>query len=183
MVLPFEHFSRLVVEAEPVLGDVGNCVLVVHYAVRALEFRGDEVCKGLVTNARLAEVDRCCADSNRTKLHLGDKGQSGTKTVTSRLHLVSWVQVSKSIDFCKHAGPDSFGCGKEPRVDLAVAIREGGVWRFGGAQVGNPVLDIHRAAESHVDRRVGGKVAYKSFSVVGRSTVYHICGLEAAQIS
>lgn len=53
----FKHFGRLVVEAERVAWVVGNDVLIVSDTVRALEEWGDVVCKGLVTNARLTEVD------------------------------------------------------------------------------------------------------------------------------
>jgi len=183
VVFSFKNFGWMVVEAKRVGGTVGYDVLVVGDAVRVLEFRGDIVRKSLVTNAGLTELNRSRGDSNGIKLHLGNQGLCGTKTVTSNLQWVMRVYFSESHHFWQHVGPDSFCCGIKPLVDSAVAVRKGGIWRFSVAQVGNPVLDIWRAAEGNVDRRVWGKVAYKPLSVICNTTVYYICGYKAAQIS
>ena len=82
------------------------------------------------------------------------------------LDLRGWVGGAQFTNLIQHLAQSALFRGVEALMDLAVALRIGGVSGLGGREVSNPVEDRLRAAEHNIDRVVGGQIANVPIGVI-----------------
>ena len=123
------------------IGHVRNNVLKMCDAPEVGHLGASKSGKSLVTYARRAVVVALDIRIVTSQVHGSECGKSGSKTVASCLNASSWVHRFELRYLRVDVVDDDLFCNEETFVDLAVALRIGGVVSLSSIKISEPVAD------------------------------------------
>lgn len=154
-----EHFSRMMFETDREVrgGVVHNDVFPVGHSEWIGSLSRDKFGKFVVADTGLAKVYHCGAVSGLNKVHLGEKGKSGTQAVPCGVNRVGGIEVSEARDFNQNVWKNVALWLLEAAVDRAsFALRVSLPVNSDNPDICDKILDVWGASKNHVDRLGGG---------------------------
>ena len=154
-----KHFSRMMLETDREVrgGVVHNDVFPMGHSEWIGSLSRDKLGKFVVSDTGLAKVYHCGAVSSLDKVHLGEKGKSGTQAVPGGVNRVGGIEVSEARDFNQHVWKNVSLWLLEAAVDRAsFALRVSLPINSDNPEICNKILDVWGTSKNHVDRLGGG---------------------------